>query len=55
MKALVLLCALAAAAAAQPKLTPVDEAGYTKLIAAHKGRVVLIDFGRRGASPAARK
>jgi thiol-disulfide isomerase/thioredoxin len=29
---------------AQPKLTPVDEASFTKVVAAHKGKVLLVDF-----------
>jgi len=48
MRRLVYLAAaalsLAASAAAQLKLTPVDQAGYAKLIASHKGRVVMVDF-----------
>lgn len=34
----------AALAMAQGKLTPVDEAGYQKLIAGNKGKVLLVDF-----------
>jgi thiol-disulfide isomerase/thioredoxin len=37
-----LFCALGAGA--QTKLTPVDEAGYQKVLAANKGKVVLVDF-----------
>ena len=40
--AVLLLSALSASA--QQKLTPVDEAGYQKLIAANKGKVLLMDF-----------
>jgi thiol-disulfide isomerase/thioredoxin len=50
MKTIVLFCLMAACATAQ-KLTPVDEAGYKKLIAAHKGRVVLIDFWATWCKP----
>ena len=31
-------------AGAQSKLTPVTEASFLKLVAAHKGRIVLVDF-----------
>src|SRR3954447_7827696 len=41
----------AAVAFAQPKLTPVDQPGYTKLIAAHKGKVVLVDFWATWCKP----
>ncbi|MGD1091971.1 MAG: TlpA disulfide reductase family protein [Bryobacteraceae bacterium] len=37
------LCAAASSLKAQ-KLTPVDEAGYPKLVASYKGKVVLMDF-----------
>ena len=39
-----LLLTIALAANAQQKFTPVNEAGYAKLVAAHKGRVLLVDF-----------
>jgi thiol-disulfide isomerase/thioredoxin len=29
---------------AQPKMMPVTEASYAKLVASHKGKIVLIDF-----------
>jgi thiol-disulfide isomerase/thioredoxin len=29
---------------AQPKLAPMDEAAFTKVVAGHKGKVVLVDF-----------
>src|SRR5579885_2115748 len=51
MKYAFLSLALAASAVAQQKLTPVDEPGYTKLIAAHKGKVVLIDFWATWCKP----
>jgi len=35
---------LLAQQAAQPKLTPLTNDGYTKVIAEHKGRVVLVNF-----------
>jgi thiol-disulfide isomerase/thioredoxin len=40
--ALVLICAAALPAAGG--LSPIDEAGYKKVLAAAKGRVVLVDF-----------
>ena len=46
MKLLASLVLMAAALAAQSpvKLTPVDQASYPKVIAAHKGKVVLANF-----------
>jgi len=44
MKLLASLVLMAAALAAQGKLTPVDQASYPKVIAAHKGKVVLANF-----------
>ncbi len=43
MRLALALCAVATLAAAQ-KLTPVDDAGYPKLIASQKGKVVLVNF-----------
>jgi thiol-disulfide isomerase/thioredoxin len=42
--ALILLAASALPLAAQQPLTPLDEAGYRKTVAAAKGKVVLVDF-----------
>lgn len=39
-----LLIASALTLAAQTALVPVDEAGYQKLLAGNKGKVVLVDF-----------
>jgi thiol-disulfide isomerase/thioredoxin len=44
MKLLVSLVVTAAALAAQSRLTPVDQASYPKVIAAHRGKVVLANF-----------
>ncbi|HLW76325.1 MAG TPA: TlpA disulfide reductase family protein [Bryobacteraceae bacterium] len=41
---LVALAAMAALPGAAQKLPTVDDAGYPKLIAQHKGKVVLVDF-----------
>ena len=44
MKYFALLLAPAALLAAQPKLGPLDESAYQRLIASHKGQVVVADF-----------
>ncbi len=41
----------AAALAAQPRLTPLDEAGYWKLLASHKGQILLVDFWATWCEP----
>src|SRR5262249_31709817 len=50
MKRIVFL-SLIAVLAAQPKLTPIDQAGYAKLIASHKGRVILVEFWATWCKP----
>lgn len=52
MRRAILFAAIAAVAAiAQGKLTPVDEAAYQKLIAANKGRVLMVDFWATWCKP----
>ena len=46
-----LLFAVALCGFAAPALTPVDEAGFQKLVAAHKGRVVIYDFWATWCEP----
>lgn len=45
-----LFCSLAATLSAQ-SLVPVDQPGYPKLIAAHKGKVVLVEFWATWCKP----
>ncbi len=42
---------LAAACAAQTKLVPLNETGYQKVIASHKGKVILVDFWATWCKP----
>jgi len=51
MKLLLLTALTGAALCAQQKLTPVDEAGYPKLVASHKGKVLLVDFWATWCKP----
>lgn len=44
MKRIVLLVLSAAGLFAQTSLTPVDETAYSKVVAAAKGKVVVVDF-----------
>jgi thiol-disulfide isomerase/thioredoxin len=45
------VAALVVSCAAQSKFTPLDEAAYAKLVAAHKGRVLLVDFWATWCKP----
>lgn len=44
MNRIALLLLSAACLLGQARLTPVDEAGYPKVVAAEKGKVVVVDF-----------
>ena len=43
--------ALAGSCFAQSRFTPVDEAAYAKILAAHKGKVLLVDFWATWCKP----
>ena len=44
MRLAILILLAASVSAAAPKLAPVDETSFPKVVAAHKGKVVLVDF-----------
>jgi thiol-disulfide isomerase/thioredoxin len=44
MRVTLLLFVAAALLPAQPKLAPLNEASFAKMVAAHKGKIVLVDF-----------
>jgi thiol-disulfide isomerase/thioredoxin len=48
---LMVMAALLLSAAVPTKLLPVDEAGYTKTLAARKGKVVLVNFWATWCEP----
>lgn len=48
---LMVMAALLVSAAVPTKLLPVDEAGYTKTVAARKGKVVLVNFWATWCEP----
>ena len=51
MKRLFLVATFAFGLGAQTKMTAVDDAGYPRLVAAHKGKIVLVDFWATWCAP----
>ncbi|HLH40920.1 MAG TPA: TlpA disulfide reductase family protein [Bryobacteraceae bacterium] len=51
MTRIALTVVFAASLFAQSKLTPLDQSGFAKMIAAHHGKVVLVDFWATWCKP----
>jgi thiol-disulfide isomerase/thioredoxin len=44
MRLALIACLAAGFLSAQPKLAPLNEAAFAKMVASHKGKIVLVDF-----------
>jgi thiol-disulfide isomerase/thioredoxin len=44
MRLALTFCFMAAIVSAEAKLTPVDQTSFAKMVATHKGKIVLVDF-----------